>query len=91
MTREGDGFRVQQSPDGQPKYSQLMSVRAYREVFPLLTTNIYHPHEASADLFAKLVLFDSYLSADGRRAAAEKERSFGPLRDWFRRNLAEVK
>ena len=62
VTRAGDGFRVQQSADGRPKYSELLSVRAYREVFPQ-STNIYHPHEAAADLFAKLVLFDSYLSA----------------------------
>ena len=61
VTRAGDGFRVQQSADGRPNYSELMSVRAYREVFPQ-STNIYHPHEASADLFAKLVLFDSYSS-----------------------------
>ncbi len=87
VTRAGDGFRVQQSADGRPNYSELMSVRAYREVFPQ-STNIYHPHEASADLFAKLVLFDSYSSArmdDAERA--EKERSFGPLRAWFRKNL----
>ena len=65
----------------------LLSVRAYCEVFPL-STNIYHPHEAAADLFAKLVLFDSYTSA--RMDAAQravKEKSFAPLRDWFRRDL----
>jgi hypothetical protein len=83
----GDGFRVQQSPDGRPKYSELMSVRAFREVFPQ-STNIYHPHEAAADLFAKLVLFDNYLSARMDSAErAEKEKTFGPLRDWFRKNF----
>ena len=85
VTPAGDGFRVQQSADGRPKYSELLSVRAYREVFPQ-STNIYHPHEASADLFAKLVVFDSYLSARMDAAQrAEKEKSFGPLRDWFRK------
>jgi hypothetical protein len=89
VTRAGDGFCVQQAADGRPKYSELLSVRAYREVFPL-STNIYHPHEAAADLFAKLVLFDSYSSArmDGGQRA-EKERSFGPLREWFRKNFAK--
>jgi hypothetical protein len=85
VTRQGDEFRVEQSLDGRPKYSELMSVRAYREVFPQ-STNIYHPHEASADLFAKLVVFDSYSSA--RMDAAqrtEKEKTFGPLREWFRK------
>ncbi len=87
VTREGDSFRVQQSPDGRPKYSELLSVRAYREVFPQ-STNIYHPHEAAADLFARLVVFDSYTSAPMDAAGrAEKEKSLGPLRDWFRKNL----
>ena len=87
VTPAGDGFRVQQLPDGRPNYSELMSVRAYREVFPQ-STNIYHPHEAAADLFAKLVVFDSYSSA--RMDAAERakqEKTFGPLRDWFRKNF----
>jgi hypothetical protein len=87
VTPAGEGFRVQQSADGRPKYSELLSVRAYREVFPQ-STNIYHPHEASADLFAKLVLFDSYLSARMDEAQrAEKEKSFAPLREWFRKNF----
>lgn len=58
---DDDGFRVEQSPDGRPKYSELLSVRAYRDFFGP-STNIYHPHEASADLFAKLVLYDTYRS-----------------------------
>ena len=90
VTPTADGFRVQQSADGRPKYSELLSVRAYREIFPQ-STNIYHPHEAAADLFAKLVVFDSYLSArmnDAQRA--EKEKSFGPLREWFRKNLGKT-
>ena len=54
-------------------------------------SNIYHPHEASADLFAKLVLFDGYLSARMDSADwAAKEKSFGPLRAWFRKNLEEL-
>ena len=88
LTPAADGFRVQQSADGRPKYSELLSVKAYREVFPQ-STNIYHPHEAAADLFAKLVVHDSYLSARmNAPQRAEKEKSFGPLRDWFRKNLA---
>jgi hypothetical protein len=90
VTRDGESFRVEQAPDHRPKYSELMSVRAYRGVFPK-STNIYHPHEASADLFAKLVLFDSYQSArmgEGERAEAEK--SFGPLRAWFGKNFGEA-
>ena len=87
VTPSGDGFRVQQSADGRPKYSELLSVRDYREVF-LQSTNIYHPHEASADLFAKLVVFDRYSSVRMNAAQqATMEKSFGPLREWFKKNL----
>jgi hypothetical protein len=87
VIREGNGFRVEQTADRRPKYSQLLSVRAYRQVFGE-STNIYHPHEAAADLFARLVVFDSPLSArmsEAQRAAGEK--TYGPLRSWFRKNL----
>ena len=84
VTPVGDGFRVEQSSDGRPKYAPLLSVRAYCDVFPL-STNIYHPHEAAADLFAKLVLFDAYNSARMSPAQrAVEEKSFAPLRQWFR-------
>ena len=87
VTPAGDGFRVQQSLNGRPKYSELLSVRAYCEVFPQ-STNIYHPHEAAADLFAKLVVFDSYASVRMDAAKrAKQEKTFGPLRDWFRKNF----
>ena len=88
---DGDGYRVEQSADGRPKYSELLSVREYRQVFGP-STNIYHPHEAAADLFAKMVLYDTYRSKwlDASQCAAQ-EKTFGPLREWFRKNLAEAK
>ena len=80
---------MRQTAKGRPEYSELMSVRAYREVLPQ-STNICHPHEASADLFAQLVVFDSGSSARmSETQRAGKEKSFGPLRDWFRKNLAK--
>jgi hypothetical protein len=89
VTRDGDDFEVRQAADGRPKYSELLAVRAYREVFPL-STNIYHPHEAAADLFAQLVLFDSHLAPRMERAPREeKEKTFGPLRRWFRKILGD--
>jgi hypothetical protein len=91
VTRKDDQFRVEMASDQRPKYSELMSVRAYCKVFPQ-STNIYHPHEAAADLFAKLVLFDAYRSARMDAAQrAEAEKSFGPLRDWFQKNFAAEK
>ena len=91
LVPDGDGYRVEQSGDGRPVYSELLSVRAYREVFGP-SKNIYHPHEAAADLFAKLVIYDAYRSkwmSASQRAAREK--TFAPLREWFRRNLAKAK
>ncbi len=87
---DGEGYRVEQSSDSRPKYSDLLSVRAYRQVFGP-STNIYHPHEAAADLFAKLVLYDAYRSKwldSAQRAAQDK--TFGPLREWFRKNLGKT-
>ena len=85
---DGDGYRVEQLPGGRPKYSELLGVREYARLFGP-STNIYHPHEASADLFAKLVLFDTYRSKWlGASQRAAEEKTFGPLREWFRTNLA---
>jgi hypothetical protein len=87
---DGDGYRVERNGDGRPEYSDLLSVRDYRRVFGP-STNIYHPHEAAADLFAKLVLYDAYrakwLDASQR---AVQEKTFGALREWFRRSLGKA-
>ena len=88
---DGDGYRVEQSFSRPAEVFRLLSVREYARVF-VPSTNIYHPHEASADLFAKLVLFDTYRSkwlSASQRAAEEK--TFGPLREWFRKNLGKGK
>jgi hypothetical protein len=88
LSREGDRFRVPLTADGRPQYSNLLSVGAYRKVFPL-SSNIYHPHEASADLFAQLVIFDSHRAQRmSPSQQAENEKTFGPLRKWFRENLS---
>jgi hypothetical protein len=91
---DGEGYRVERGDDGRPKYSDLLSVRDFCRVLSP-STNIYHPHEAAADLFAKLVLFDEYgprrsrLAGTAQRAAEEK--TFAPLREWFRKNFAQAK
>ena len=87
---DGDGYRVECGDGGRPKYSDLLSVRDYCRVFSP-STNIYHPHEAAADLFAKLVLFDAHgsrRSSPARQAAEEK--TFAPLREWFKKNFAKA-
>jgi hypothetical protein len=85
---DGDGYRVECGDGGRPKYSDLLSVRDFCRVFSP-STNIYHPHEAAADLFAKLVLYDA--NGSRRRSAAQRaaeEKTFGPLREWFKKNFA---
>ena len=88
---DGDGFRVELDGEGRPKQSELLSVRDYCRVLSP-STNIYHPHEAAADLFAQLIMFDMYrtkwLSAS-QRAADEK--TFGPLREYFRKRFGPAK
>ncbi len=84
---DGDGYRAECGEDGRPKYSELLSVRDFCRVLSP-STNIYHPHEAAADLFAKLVLYDKYPSAwPSAIQRAEREKTFGSLRKWFRNNF----
>lgn len=49
-----EGYRVRTDPDGRPHVSPLLAETEYRYRFGG-STHIYHPHEASADLFATLV------------------------------------
>jgi hypothetical protein len=87
---DGDGYRAECGDGGRPKYSDLLSVRDYCRVLSP-SKNIYHPHEASADLFAKLVLFDANGSRKTGAARAADEKTFAPLREWFKKNFAKAK
>ena len=88
---DGEGYRAELDGDGRPKYSDLLSVRDFCRVLSP-STNIYHPHEAAADLFAKLVLFDAYRSQRlGASQRAKEEKTFGPLRVYFRKKFGPAK
>ena len=88
---DGESYRVERDEAGHPKYSDLLSVRDYCRVLSP-STNIYHPHEAAADLFAKLVVYDTYRSKRlGASQRAAEEKTFGPLREWFRKNFVKPK
>jgi hypothetical protein len=66
-------------------------VRHYRAVFTPVS-NIFHPNEAAASLFAMLIVVDHFPSrtmTDGARIKWEK--NLGPLRVWFRENLGKEK
>ena len=86
-----DGFRVKPDQDGRPAFRSLLRVREYTKRFSL-TRNIYHPREASADVFARLVLFDSLIGqAEVRHPIRRKnEKALAPLRRWFRENLKKA-
>jgi hypothetical protein len=82
------GFAVKRGAGGTPEYRNLLEVPEYKNLFPY-STNIYHPHEASADMFAQLVLFDCYTNKAffSKESLESIEKSLAPLRDWFKKNL----
>jgi hypothetical protein len=88
VTEAPDGFTVVRAADGRPEYADLMTVREYAGLYAG-SSNIYHPNESAADLFAKVVLFDAF--ADRTRIPAARltaiEQRLGPLRAWFKANL----
>ena len=83
-----DGFEVVVDEEGIPVSNNLLSVPAFRKIFPM-SQNIYHPHEASADMFAKLVLFDNLLPKErlNQQVKDRMEKALRPLRVWFEENL----
>jgi hypothetical protein len=82
------GFRVRVDEDGKPVFRNLLRVPEYRKAFAP-SRNIYHPHEASADMFAMIVLSDASIleggPPDSRRDTAKE--TLEAERKWFRRNL----
>ncbi len=78
------GFRLLSSKLDFSSVTNLSSLDAYVRQFPG-TTDIYHPNEASADLFAKIVIFDAWnekqnISAQDRQIW---DRDHSPVRMWF--------
>lgn len=89
LTRDGERFAVAvPAADGRPAYTNLLHERAYAARFAG-STNIYHPNEAAADLFANLVVIDRLF--DRAQMPAERlarlEQALAPLRAWFTANL----
>jgi len=91
LTKSPDGFNMQPQPDkdGKPVSQNLLAVKEYRDAFLSLSTNIYHPEEASADIFAKTIMMD-YLYSSGKipQANYDKiEKLIGNLRSWLKENM----
>ncbi len=84
LDKTDDGFMIRKSESGEPVVTELLSIPEYRRLFPD-TMDIYHPNEASADLFAKIYMYDAWipkktLTPDEQ---AKWEQEYGPLRQWF--------
>jgi hypothetical protein len=82
VVQQREGFAVELENNGRPVYRDLNQSPEFRVLFPM-STNIYHPHEASADMFAKIVIFDHFLP----EIIDKKNQQLAPLRNWFKKNL----
>lgn len=77
-----NGFRIKMQDSSKPDYQPLHAVEKYMRTFAPSRYN-FHPNEASADLFSKMVVADAFES--GR--ASKPESGFSKVRDWFEKNL----
>jgi len=89
VEKNGDTFFVKPGGGGRPAAHDLTADTAYCAMFGG-SDNIYHPHEASADLFAKLLMLDQFMEKNSlpENSRQRIEKTFAPLRKWFRENLA---
>ena len=88
---KSDGhFRTRVAKDGKPVFRNLLEVPEYRKVFPS-TGNIYHPNEACASVFARIVMADPFTPKDNTAQARTEKINREPahLRKWFAENLRE--
>lgn len=87
-----NSFKARLGPDGKPQMQYLMSVGEYVSQFRP-SGNIYHPNEAAADLFAKVVILDRLMPQIVPAKDAEKLKkpmnALAPLKQWFENVLAE--
>ena len=88
LAKTYNGFRVQTDGQGRPLSRRLTAVKEYTQVF-FGGRNVYHPHEAAADLFSTIVMFDPLMLKDKRVAARFRQKlgKLGPLREWFQEHL----
>ena len=85
LERTSYGFRVTTDEKGRPVFLNLLDVKPYVSIFQN-SHNIYHPDEASADLFARLVISEGYSSNNNPRKS-DLDRAVGPLSKWFEKNF----
>jgi hypothetical protein len=82
------GFRG--GEDGRPLVQELFAVEEYVERLGG-PGSIYHPAEASADLFAQIVVSDHFSKSEGEQpgAAPRPKRRYDRFRSWFRAAFQE--
>ncbi len=90
LQRTTRGLQVKVDAKGKPVYAELPLVPEFNAIFPM-SNNIYHPNEAAADMFAKLIIYDHFLPDVDLPADRKKqiEITLGPLRAWFKANLGK--
>ncbi len=90
LRKTTQGFAVEVAADGKPAAQDLLLVPEVRALFPL-TSSSYHPNEASADLFGKLVVFDAFMAKASMPPANKQaiDKHLGPLRKWFQENCRD--
>jgi hypothetical protein len=69
---------------GEPVTRDLLSLDAFTSAFRP-STYVYHPNEAAADLFSRIVVAESL--APEPALFEEHRETVGPVRAWFRKNL----
>jgi hypothetical protein len=80
----GGRFRVKTDEAGMPIIRSLRAVNAYMGTF-FPSQYVFHPNEASADLFARIVAYDA-LGAKEEVPEDHRQRlemGFAPIREWF--------
>jgi hypothetical protein len=88
----GDGtFAVELDDAGKPVAKDLLNDDGYRaKFFP--STYIYHPNEAAADLFSRVVVMDHFGGKAALREVQDADKIEGALeiyRKWFKEHLAK--
>lgn len=78
LEKTDDGYALRLDDDGVPEHVPLLSIPEYRALFPGLS-NVYHPNEALASMFPRMVLRDHL----GRPSDADDA-----LRTWCRESFA---
>jgi hypothetical protein len=83
-----EGFRAKRDAQGKPVLDNLMAIPEYTRVFSG-TYYTFHPAEATADLFGKVVAFDAFAPKDRlpKEALDKEEKEMDPIRARFREFL----